>query len=284
MKNKHQIIKPNFGLPFYIMAHTKTTPEIVPLHWHRSIEINCMIDWPLSQIYVNGKKYNMKTGRIWCANSMEPHYVRPLENDISRKAISLILPFDFVKSVYPKIDQGRIILNNIEKMSQLQKKIYKTKLFSNFNELYEIIKQSDDLQRINLYICTLKIMKLVFKYFFDNKKVDFAISDEQARRMILIRDYVNSNYKSQIRLEDLVPIVNISRSQLAKNIKKSFNMTLNEYVSLVRSEKVLQDIQLGITNQTLLASRNGFSGLRSMNRWLLKFYSTNAKGLFKSVK
>lgn len=283
MKNKHQIIKPNFGLPFYIMVHTNATPEYVPLHWHRSIEVNCMLDWPLSQIYVNGQKYDMMTGRIWCANSMEPHYVRPLKNDINRKAISLILPFDFVKSIYPQIDQGRIILNDIDKMSQLQKKIYKTKLFSDFDELYEITKQSDNLQRINLYICTLKVMKLIFRYFFNNEEIKLSINNEHAQRMILIRDYVSNNYRSRIRLEDLVPIVNLSRSQLAKDIKNSFNMTLNEYVNLVRSEKVLKDIQSGITNQTLLASKNGFSGLRSMNRWLVKFYSVNAKGLFKSA-
>ncbi|WP_103661297.1 AraC family transcriptional regulator [Lactobacillus sp. HT06-2] len=284
MKNRHELVTTNFGLPFRMVVHTNSTPEDISLHWHKAIEINCMLDWPLSEINVDGKEYQMKTGRIWCANSMEPHSVHALKNDVTRRAVSIILPYDFVKNIFTEIDQGEICLNNFSKLTTKQQKIYQEELFPKFEELFQIVQEPDKFLRLNLYLKTLEIIKLILTNFFKEEKSIRTINDEQAERMNLIRDYVDQHYRAKIQLEDLMPVVHLSRSYLAKVIRNCFNMTLNEYVNLVRSEKVLADLQAGITKQTELAERNGFSGLRSMNRWLEKYYSAGAKELRQNLE
>ena len=283
--NRHEIIINNFNLPFRVVIHTNATPENISLHWHQSIEINCMLDWPLSDIYINGKTYYMKTGNIWCANSMESHYIHALENNTNRHAVSLIFPIDFVANIFPKIKQGKIKLNDFNTFSNEQKNIYHGKLFSQFKKIYKIaIENKDsDFTELSLYIEGLNLLKLLLKNFFVAQNQTTVLDKEAAQKMVLIRDYVQQNYQFKINIEDLTAILNFSKSYLSKFIKDNFNMTFNEYINLIRAEKVVVDIQNGITKQTDLATRNGFSGLRSMNRWLKKYYSANAKELVNNL-
>ncbi|MGT2755145.1 hypothetical protein [Streptococcus ovis] len=75
---KHETIVTDDFLPVKIIIHNNQMPANTPPHWHRSIEVNAMLEWPLSKIGVSGKIFEAETGRIWMANSMSPHFNQSL--------------------------------------------------------------------------------------------------------------------------------------------------------------------------------------------------------------
>ena len=257
MKAEHQYIKPNFGFPFRIVIHNTPTTENIPLHWHQAIEINCMLDWPLSKVVVGEHNYQMKTGTIWCANSMEVHSVFALKNSQHNKAVSLILPVSFVKSLFPKLAKGRIELNDVSSFSLEQRKVYQEEIFPKFQAIYTSFQKNTEFTRLDIYQKVLEILRLILQYFFVDTEEVTQPDQEQIDRIYDIRNYVQKYYQTEITSDDLAQAVHLSRSYLYKFVKKHFKMTLNEYINLIRCEHTIKDIQKGITKQTDLAFNNG---------------------------
>ena len=282
MEAIHQYIKPNFNFPFRVVIHSETNPKNVPLHWHQAIEINCMLDWPLSKVVVGERNYRMETGTIWCANSMETHSVFILKNSQRHKAVSLILPVSFVKSLFPKLAKGRIEINDVSQFSSEQKNIYQEKIFPKFQAIYASFKKNTDFVHLDIYQKVLEILRLIFQYFFVDTEEVSQLNQEQIDRIYAIRNYVQKYYQTEITSDDLAKAVHLSRSYLYKFIKRNFRMTLNEYINLIRCEHIIKEIQKGTTKQTDLAFNNGFSGLKTMNRYLKKYYLASAKELIKA--
>ncbi|MGT2831950.1 AraC family transcriptional regulator [Streptococcus halotolerans] len=276
---KHEAIMADDFLPVKIIIHNEQMPANTPPHWHRSIEVNAMLEWPLSKIGVAGETFEAKTGRIWMANSMSPHFNQSLTSIGKRRAVSIQYPFHFVKSLYPDIEKGSFILNAQESFTKEQWDVYQIELFPRMEKLYSLHKDNGELYRLDVHIIILEILHILLKNFFTTKipLSKIALSNEMVERIHAVIDYVDSYYNSDISLEDIARLLHLSRGYTAQMLKENLGMTLGEYVSFIRCQKARKDLLNLSLTQTEIAQRHGFSGLRTMNRQLVQHFGLTAK-------
>lgn len=100
---EHEVIVPTDRLPVRLVLHTPQTPDSFAPHWHSSVEVNCMLRWPESDVVVGRGSWRMRTGRIWLVNSQEVHHEYVLLSDLNRLAVSIIYPYPYLRQVFPAI-------------------------------------------------------------------------------------------------------------------------------------------------------------------------------------
>lgn len=72
-------------------------------HWHRSIEVSLIEH--AKCILQRGSHKEIIENDFTCVNSGEVHSITPVRFDEDVHCIILVIAYDFVKQVYPKIDQ-----------------------------------------------------------------------------------------------------------------------------------------------------------------------------------
>lgn len=278
---KHEKIIASDFLPVKLIFHDDNSPVIIEHHWHRAIEINAMLSWPLSEIFVAGEVFQGETGKIWLTNSMEPHYVKAMKNIPHRQAISIIFPYEYLITVYPDFINGRFEFNNQELYDERQWQVYSKQLFPKMKELYDLRNFSHPSDRLKATILINEILLYLVTYFFkeSNQLSSVPTTTELIDRVTQVITYVDSYYNSDIHLEDIANLLHLSRGYTASFLKKYLGMTLGEYVSFIRCQHARNDLLLRNYTQSEIAKRHGFSGLRTMNRQLKKYTGHTAKEL-----
>ena len=74
-------------------------------HWHRSIEITFLVEGEVEG-FINGKKIKVNSGEFIFVNSGDVHEIEKKQGK-SCGGIILVLSYDFIKNVYPNIDNIR---------------------------------------------------------------------------------------------------------------------------------------------------------------------------------
>ena len=89
-------------------------------------------------------------------------------------------------------------------------------------------------------------------------------SNKDDDRIHKILSYVETHYNEEIRLKELAESLDISVSWLSKYFKSKTGYLLNNYITSVRLQHVLDDISRGIS-VTEAAYNNGFSNISTFN-------------------
>lgn len=91
-----------------------------------------------------------------------------------------------------------------------------------------------------------------------------------------MNQYIHEHYTEVIGLDELAEVCHLSKSYMARFFKRYMDATVGEYINTVRAHKAKEDLLETSLSFTSIAIKNGFSGLRSMNRALEKEFSQNA--------
>ncbi len=78
----------------------------IPPHWHRSIEITFVIKGKIVG-FINGKRISVESGDFTFVNSGDVHELEKYSGE-ECEGIIFILSYDFIKKVYPNIDNIRL--------------------------------------------------------------------------------------------------------------------------------------------------------------------------------
>jgi AraC family transcriptional regulator, melibiose operon regulatory protein len=89
-------------LPIKIIYYTSNERDFVPKHWHDSIEISYVLSGKIDKINVEGIEYSPEKGDIVLINSNAIHSFW-LDQSESRKAVTILIPHDLIKTNYPDI-------------------------------------------------------------------------------------------------------------------------------------------------------------------------------------
>ncbi|MCH3942311.1 MAG: AraC family transcriptional regulator [Atopobiaceae bacterium] len=277
----HEAVVPTERQQVHLVFHDSMTPESFSPHWHRAIEVDCMLRWAPTDIFVDGKTYRMETGRIWCANSEAPHTIHTLSTEPRRRAVSIMYPLHYVRGLFPDIDEGRIEMNDLDALTQAQRDAIANDLFPRFERAGTLMEQgSDPLRFIELGSIQLEVLHTLLESFFVKSDAGRLDSDvERIERVHAIVDYVEQHYAEDVRLEDLCEVCHLSRGYMARFVKAHLGRTAGDYVGLVRAEHARADLVSGRGNQSEVAALNGYSGLRTMNRQLKEYFGKSAREL-----
>lgn len=226
----------------------------IPPHWHRSIEITFVIEGEVVG-FINGKSISAKSGDFIFVNSGDVHEFEKYQERLCGVVI-LVLSYDFIKKVYPNIDNIQFdIMDSNCKKDRLQEIFLEIKeLYLNQNEL--------DYIKINSYIYEILYI-LLTNYRIqkeDNYKNNYFKYKERQKEILI---YISENYKKELPLEHISKHFYMSSEYFSRKFHKWFGVTYKAYLNNFRLSKAYEDIINSDDNIQDIASFHGFSNIKS---------------------
>lgn len=232
-------------MQFYFITDSETAT-----HYHQNPEIFYVLRGKL-EIRIDDKSYEMKQGDIILINDNKRHTVMGDENLLcARFEIDFHLLAEHMESLQLLFWCNTVVDKN--DAYQDLRRILDRILMRYF--------EKDDKGAFylnSLYYEALHILTSNFLIKTDDARL--PAEDTQDRlRIRQIQNYIQSNYQSQISLNELADRLYLSNAYLSKYIKKHFGMTFMEYLNNVRLFHAVDELMYSNKNITHIALDNGF--------------------------
>lgn len=281
---KHELIRPNEKLPVFVWIHNPAQvgyANYIAPHWHQSIELSYTLTGEIDEFIIEGQNYHCEPGKILVVNSQEIHSIKVFKNGIDKRALSVIFTYKFVKEMYPMIDNMVFSLNNYSELTDDQKYKYKKlqKLLQQVATIYT--EKENAYKNISISVKLLEILEILIKNFMIEAKCKSTKEVRIVERTQAIIEYIQKNYQEELSLENIARYHHVSKEYLARFFKKYIGITIGQYIAEIRAKHAYDDIVTGKHNLTEIALNNGFSGIRTMDRALIRIYGRKASELKK---
>lgn len=226
-------------------------------HWHDDLEFTIVLTGQL-MYSINGANYVIKEGQALFINSQQMHYGCSSDGSNCQFICLLIHPsllshLDRIKNEYmmPLCHDQQHSFFIFDPSISWQKKFI------------DRLHQTYDLCTLTPTGFELQVMSLLYSMCFDlcenirhTEEIQFDKNIETLRQMI---GYIQQNYKSKIKLNDIAAAGNVCRSNCCKIFQSILNKSPITYLTdyrLEKSLKLLQDHHYSITE---IAYECGFS-------------------------
>lgn len=223
-------------------------------HWHRSIEMNFITEGELVGV-INGRHISVKSGDFIFVNSGDVHEIEKCQEG-SCGVVILILSYDFIKKVYPNIDNIRF-----DVMNQNYKKDRLREIFLEMKEFYLNPKELDYI-KINSYI--YEILYILLSNYVISQDENYSESYfkyREKQKEILV--YISKNYKEELTLEHISKQFYMSSEYFSRKFHEWFGVTYKVYLSNFRLYKAYEDIINSNYSIQDIALSHGFSNIKS---------------------
>lgn len=276
--HKHEIVTPENHLPAWIYLHNENSAAYIEPHWHSSIELSYTIEGHIANFFIDGQSYTTSAGRILLVNTMEVHSIRTFYNpNIEQKALSILFPYHIIKNYKSDIGRYRFELNQPDHFSDQQKIAYQ-ELQNKLDNLVALYGEEDTLRQ---HILLLEIVELLIKHFLSLKESSFSLNQEvkNKERIQDIKYYIEEHFQADIDLEDIAKFCFLSKEYLSRFFKENMGITVFQYLNYVRAKQAKKLLCETNYSATRVASECGFSGIRTMDRALMKNYYMTSRQL-----
>lgn len=240
-------------------------------HWHNSIEITYVVKGEKIQRMENDEIV-AKEGTLLLVNSGVSHDI-----DVKKGIEGIVLLIDrkFINHVCPKAIGKRFDLDkNLEvkqRIIEILLKIYK--------------REAKENKLIDTYIDVLTIIDLLTNYLIDDKYyVQEKHDDELYELVIEVINYIDTNYKQKISLNELSVLTNYNKSYLSTIFKKKMGISIFEYIKNVRIQHCLDDLKYSGESIVNIALNNGFPNIQAFNRTFKEFFQMTPKQYRKKTR
>lgn len=285
MDYKYELIQTDEHLPIKIIIHTSDKQQFIPRHWHESIEISYVLSGKIENIYIDGKEYESKQGDIVLINSNAIHSFS-VHKGKNRKAITILIPNEFIKAIYPESEQVEFECISIGEQV-VQRKIQFDELRENLNSLVKayLSKANDPLAYIRVTSLSYELIYILLKNFKINKNSNSRIrARKHIERLTLITNYIKENYNQNLSLDLLSTKFNLSSEYLSRFFIKHTGMTVLNYINAIRLEKSYPDLMNTDYPIIQIALHHGFPNEKSYNRVFKAVYNVTPSQYRKEQK
>lgn len=259
--------------PLALYQWNGTNDWKVQLHWHDEMEFVYFKEGTFTA-WLNTREFLIEAPAIMCIHAGELHSLI-LSANSSESAIVFnlnILSFEHYDSVQAKLIRplmdGRLrmpfLIEHTEPVFADIKTCYenmerKMEEMNSYSMENEILKTSAYLQIKSLLFEMLSIL-YQNDYLLSIKNTHIQ-NEQQIENLKKVLSYINENYSSPIRLEELALLVNLNAQYFCRYFKENIGKTVTEYINEVRIEKAAQT--LAETNQKIItiAQDAGFDNI-----------------------
>lgn len=265
----HEIVVADKHLPAWIYLHEKNQTSYIEPHWHSSIEISYTLSGSISDFFIAGQSYKTQPGRILVVNSAELHSIRAIHDPKQDpRALTIIFPYRIIKRYRPDIQAYQFTINSVDLEEGARLPAYQA-LQEKLTAIADLYYTRDHLRKT---ILLLEILELLLDHFLEKRRI--ALSDKQDRqqkeRITDIKIYIEDNFRAELALEDIANASYLSKEHLARFFKEQMNITVIQYLNYVRAKHAYPLLLEEQMTATQVALDCGFSGLRTMDRALVK--------------
>lgn len=277
-RQNYEIVDLDSDIPVFMRLHPRgrtNNPRLVNNHWHRSIEL--VVTWEDFWLYyINGREFSLTKNTVCLVNSMDIHRVEPQSEvaDSRIVAFTLIISYDFVKTLVPDIDEIFFRLEQPEEIAKVQSLLYRTaEIYYKKESIYWKAGVMEQVCSLICYLCSS------CRYDRSILPVHWQKNTEQIRELI---EYIQEHYAEDLPQQGLAERFYFSREYLSRLFKKYTNYTIKEY--LIRYRLMQAELLLTGSSQSVLeiALAVGFNGSKQFIQAFKKYYNTTPLQFRKS--
>ena len=226
----------------------------IPPHWHRSIEMTFVTEGELVGV-INGKSISVKGGDFVFVNSGDVHEIEKYPDQVCEGVI-FILSYEFIKKVYPNIDNIRLDI--------MDSNFKKDRLREIFLEMKEFCLHPKELDYIKINSYAYEVLYILLSNCIIFKEQEYAENYFKYReRQKEILTYISENYKEELTLEHISKKFYMSNEYFSRKFHEWFGVTYKVYLSNFRLHKAYEDIVDSEGNIQDIAISHGFSNVKS---------------------
>ena len=277
---KHEIVVPDDHLPAWLYLHEQNQPAYIEPHWHTSVEISYTLSGSINNFFIAGQSYKTRPGQILVINSADLHSIRTFHDpEQDERALTIIFPYRIIKRYKSDIHAYKFNINTLSEEKWDCHPAYQA-LQEKLESIAALYHTDAHLRKT---ILLLEILELLLEYFLEKRKITLSDKQDsqQKERITNIKLYIEENFRAELDLEDIAKFCYLSKEHLARFFKEQMNITVFQYLNYVRAKHAYPLLLEGQKTATQIALDCGFSGLRTMDRALLKNYGLTSREIKK---
>lgn len=251
-------------IPMRIYNHEIEKEEIhTPLHWHRSIEINLVLEGRII-LKIDGKSQRMKKGDWNIVNSGELHSNTWVEREDTYKGITLLISKSFLDT-WLKEDAYLTYPEDVAGQERIRETVEK---------IGRIKKESASFYQLELMEHLFLLIKLLGEYCVREDIENRGRKLKGINNIKSIINYIDEHYKETLSLAGVAAEFNYSPAHLSRLFKEHIGYNFYEYLQDVR---LMNAIELLKKSENILmidcAMESGFPNVKSFISTFKKEYN-----------
>lgn len=229
-------------------------------HWHPEIELTLILSGEI-EYHVNNQVYLLTSGEGLFGNSSTLHSgYRKDDQECTYLSITFHPRFlyGYENSCLQTKYVDFITSNDTWSSLLLQKDIaWHQEILHIMQDIYQLSQKPQDDYELQVHILLLQIWNKLYHYFISLPQNEIA-ETEYLDRLRKIISYIQEHYNQELSLDDIAASINICKSECCRFFKKHMNMTIFDYILLLRIQNSLPLLRNG-ENITKVAGMVGFS-------------------------
>lgn len=262
MENIYEKVNTDEQVPALIYYFSKETIKAsdylyqspyIPPHWHRSIELSFVEKGEIS-LWINEEEQIITAGDFLLINSGFVHEMNAKKMDDS-SVMMAILSYDFLKHVYPDIEN---VCFDIHKTNE-----QKERLVEIYQELKErtLHPQPNDYIKINALLYEI-VYILVTYYMVEDVEIRNKYKNIHSRQRHVL-DFIEEHYHEDLSLELMSSQFHMSMEHFSRTFYKDFHVHFKTYLNNYRIYKAYPDVVKSDCTIQQIALKHGFSNVKS---------------------
>ncbi|MGN0405169.1 MAG: helix-turn-helix domain-containing protein [Bariatricus sp.] len=237
-------------------------PAYIPPHWHRSIEMSLVMEGSV-ELWIHEEKQIIREGEFIFVNSGSVHQIR--EGNAGDTAVMMvIISYEFLKKVYPDIDQMYFRLDSQNDEMERIKEIYaELKKYTQDPQPLDYIRINGYLYEIIYFLLT----KCVVKDQGAGKKIK-RVNHTQKK----VLDFIDEHYREEITLKMMAETFEMSEEHFSRKFHRSFGISFKNYVDRYRIYQAFNDVIQSEKSMQQIAMEYGFPNIKSFIAHFKKEY------------
>lgn len=264
----HETFDMNKQNPMEIYLHRGNVNYIITEHWHKTLEMDYILDTG-AYVWINGEKKYIEPGGMVLINSGDIHAIEAAGevsgSEDTLHAASMFISYEYIQELCPEIDNITFDLGgNEEKFLELRN------IFEEYMKLYFAEKTEYSYLKINAL--ANQILYLLFTYFKCEKNPNMVRNQKYIDRLRKVMDYMEEHYGEPLTMQDVAEHFNVSMEYMAKVFKTYSGNTFKESLNKIRLSKAFYELLETENSMLEIAMHNGFPDVRSFNNTFKKEY------------
>lgn len=256
------------------------TNYIMPLHWHKELEMIKIITGKL-ELYINNVSYTLFPGDIAIINCKFLH--RAMPHNCQYNCIVFDLNFMaktnnivFNEYIYPIIS-GNHTINCVYNNDN-------SKLYFTLNSIFQILKDQPPYYKLNTTSCLFAIFEQLYSCNCIHKSKNSKKQDNQSNIIAKLLEWIDSNYTNHFTLESLSKMVGLTPNYLCRIFKNYTGKTPFEYINYIRIQNICREMRLEKKTITEIAINNGYNDISYFCKVFKKHMGVSAKKYLESIQ
>lgn len=264
----------SYKKPYWISS--KTIDHTIPLHWHTYYEI---------EIVTSGVGH---------------HICNSIENELEQGIVFLLSPQDFHQLEFPNNSKANInslcfqedlLTPEIKMLLKNNPPPYVVKLSGSsydnmlhyFEELNHIIEQRTDTKDL----LAIRIIEIIIIKLSEQSQLHQSIYTQSSSKLKSLLElqpiitYINTHYDEPLDRDNLAKIVHLSPSYLSNIFKKTFGVSLTDYIINCRMKNAKALLKHGNESVKNAMEKVGYNSASLFYRHFYKFYGIKPSDIQK---